>query len=137
MSGRATATTLRVTSSLAQCCVHKESEHGTISVSASGGRARGQQAHFLAPLITRSGYGLRALHEEPVRYTTVGAVMSGMLDHDPYPSIRDGVPNFAMDGWVYGLRGDEIEALERAVTCLLYTSPSPRDATLSRMPSSA
>ena len=26
---------------------------------------------------------------------------------------------------------------ERAFTCLLYTSPSPRDATLSRMPSSA
>ena len=25
----------------------------------------------------------------------------------------------------------------RAITCLLYTSPSPRDATLSRMPSSA
>ena len=24
-----------------------------------------------------------------------------------------------------------------AMTCLLYTSPSPRDATLSRMPSSA
>ena len=29
------------------------------------------------------------------------------------------------------LKDDEIEA------CLLYTSPSPRDATLSRMPSSA
>ena len=26
---------------------------------------------------------------------------------------------------------------ERYFTCLLYTSPSPRDATLSRMPSSA
>ena len=25
----------------------------------------------------------------------------------------------------------------KAITCLLYTSPSPRDATLSRMPSSA
>ena len=25
----------------------------------------------------------------------------------------------------------------RAIDCLLYTSPSPRDATLSRMPSSA
>ena len=25
----------------------------------------------------------------------------------------------------------------RVLTCLLYTSPSPRDATLSRMPSSA
>ena len=27
--------------------------------------------------------------------------------------------------------------LVRAIVCLLYTSPSPRDATLSRMPSSA
>ena len=32
-------------------------------------------------------------------------------------------------------RGITIKA--QAVTCLLYTSPSPRDATLSRMPSSA
>ena len=29
------------------------------------------------------------------------------------------------------------EALDSGMTCLLYTSPSPRDATLSRMPSSA
>ena len=29
------------------------------------------------------------------------------------------------------------EVLWQAGTCLLYTSPSPRDATLSRMPSSA
>ena len=28
-------------------------------------------------------------------------------------------------------------SLSDAETCLLYTSPSPRDATLSRMPSSA
>ena len=28
-------------------------------------------------------------------------------------------------------------AVARSVICLLYTSPSPRDATLSRMPSSA
>ena len=27
--------------------------------------------------------------------------------------------------------------VERSLSCLLYTSPSPRDATLSRMPSSA
>ena len=33
---------------------------------------------------------------------------------------------------------DRIEALSPlALACLLYTSPSPRDATLSRMPSSA
>ena len=29
------------------------------------------------------------------------------------------------------------EEAERAATCLLYTSPSPRDGLLSRMPSSA
>ena len=29
------------------------------------------------------------------------------------------------------------DLVSRAMTCLLYTSPSPRDATLSRMPSSA
>ena len=32
----------------------------------------------------------------------------------------------------YSLEGDVV-----CLTCLLYTSPSPRDATLSRMPSSA
>ena len=30
-----------------------------------------------------------------------------------------------------------VDVLRRAGACLLYTSPSPRDATLSRMPSSA
>ena len=35
-------------------------------------------------------------------------------------------------------RGGKLTAgLSGANTCLLYTSPSPRDATLSRMPSSA
>ena len=33
--------------------------------------------------------------------------------------------------------GELDDALEHARFCLLYTSPSPRDATLSRMPSSA
>ena len=32
---------------------------------------------------------------------------------------------------------DKLGILHRAKACLLYTSPSPRDATLSRMPSSA
>ena len=32
---------------------------------------------------------------------------------------------------------ESIEEMNHADTCLLYTSPSPRDATLSRMPSSA
>ena len=50
------------------------------------------------------------------------------------------------EGWVYFV-GDEYLTIEVSVKdkpkceytkdCLLYTSPSPRDATLSRMPSSA
>ena len=40
------------------------------------------------------------------------------------------------------IHGDEAEiflqsVLSNDISCLLYTSPSPRDATLSRMPSSA
>ena len=34
-------------------------------------------------------------------------------------------------------RGGQTSASISALPCLLYTSPSPRDATLSRMPSSA
>eukprot|EP00656_Telonema_subtile_P043542 TRINITY_DN4988_c0_g1_i6.p1 TRINITY_DN4988_c0_g1~~TRINITY_DN4988_c0_g1_i6.p1 ORF type:complete len:157 (-),score=23.23 TRINITY_DN4988_c0_g1_i6:43-513(-) len=33
--------------------------------------------------------------------------------------------------------GVVVDAMEHALTCLLYTSPSPRDRTRSRMPSSA
>ena len=47
-------------------------------------------------------------------------------------------------GWVFtryqiveAVRGDDYPVTERSIDCLLYTSPSPRDATLSRMPSSA
>ena len=40
--------------------------------------------------------------------------------------------NCASDLWVEG-----IQTTSRDTPCLLYTSPSPRDATLSRMPSSA
>ena len=34
-------------------------------------------------------------------------------------------------------RADQLEGLDGLVICLLYTSPSPRDGLLSRMPSSA
>ena len=35
------------------------------------------------------------------------------------------------------LENVEVTSFDSLLTCLLYTSPSPRDATLSRMPSSA
>ena len=39
-------------------------------------------------------------------------------------------------GW-FGLPALGVTGIGLSTTCLLYTSPSPRDATLSRMPSSA
>ena len=51
------------------------------------------------------------------------------------PSI-DAASNAAVPLIAQGM--NRLEARERAIAiCLLYTSPSPRDATLSRMPSSA
>ena len=50
----------------------------------------------------------------------------------------DGPPSFvAVRDEVVQLDPDACRALGLAAACLLYTSPSPRDATLSRMPSSA
>ena len=44
-------------------------------------------------------------------------------------SFEPVAPNFSIfDNWIHE---------PSYLTCLLYTSPSPRDATLSRMPSSA
>ena len=47
---------------------------------------------------------------------------------------KDRDPNSGIAGSVSGLTGAGVEAL---MTCLLYTSPSPRDVEESRMPSSA
>ena len=47
----------------------------------------------------------------------------------------DGIDFHIQKGEVLGLVGES--GCGKSTTCLLYTSPSPRDATLSRMPSSA
>ena len=47
--------------------------------------------------------------------------------------IPDGVGRVDFEGEIAVVIGEPV----RNVGCLLYTSPSPRDATLSRMPSSA
>ena len=53
-----------------------------------------------------------------------------------YTAARDAGINFFDCANTYA-RGRSEEMLGQLITCLLYTSPSPRDATLSRMPSSA
>ena len=55
-----------------------------------------------------------------------GSVFEGELIGADHPvSSGEVVFNTALSGY------------QEIITCLLYTSPSPRDATLSRMPSSA
>ena len=51
----------------------------------------------------------------------------------PYKERYD---NYIGGKWVKPVDGKYFENIT-PLTCLLYTSPSPRDATLSRMPSSA
>ena len=55
-----------------------------------------------------------------------------VMDRDALRELKKGIDysfkNFSRE---YG------DAIEGFFDCLLYTSPSPRDATLSRMPSSA
>ena len=56
-----------------------------------------------------------------------------MINLDAYWMLLKLIRKMPLDKLLVDFGGDEY----RFNTCLLYTSPSPRDATLSRMPSSA
>ena len=60
---------------------------------------------------------------------------------DPLPTGCDKISLVAIGNTCYALGGykrpSRLNQALYASVCLLYTSPSPRDATLSRMPSSA
>ena len=62
---------------------------------------------------------------------TVLSVMNGFEKE-----LRDKILSFTSHVNIYPSDNVTIKDLEDMI-CLLYTSPSPRDATLSRMPSSA
>ena len=70
---------------------------------------------------------------EAVQQATVGARISGRIlevKADAGQQVRKGEVLMRIDA-------REAEEAVRAADCLLYTSPSPRDRTRSRMPSSA
>ena len=53
-----------------------------------------------------------------------------------YVEIRH-VPMAHDPDYGFGIHSKILGEIEKSVACLLYTSPSPRDGLLSRMPSSA
>ena len=77
-----------------------------------------------------------AIKENDLRVTEVDIGLNGIneltsLNVDVCFNALHG--KFGEDGTVQGF----LNLIKIPYTCLLYTSPSPRDATLSRMPSSA
>ena len=74
-------------------------------------------------------------------FEKVGAVAEAEAHHPDLHLV--GYKNVAIEIWTHAIDGlsenDFILAakIDQIEICLLYTSPSPRDATLSRMPSSA
>ena len=60
---------------------------------------------------------------------------TGAITFTPEPGF-EGNPTI-IDYTVDTVDGETVESTVEVTYCLLYTSPSPRDATLSRMPSSA
>ena len=70
-------------------------------------------------------YAATATHANaPVQGTMTAYVVETEKNKEKLVSAKDVEPN-------------QIVEYQLTYTCLLYTSPSPRDATLSRMPSSA
>ena len=75
-------------------------------------------------------------------YTVTEAHSAGTIEYSAMPvlGIVTIVGNYGLDENGNSLTPDQIttwNVIERSPTCLLYTSPSPRDRTRSRMPSSA
>ena len=65
---------------------------------------------------------------------------NGVTDkHDIYTKVVDelGVPRPTVRRVARDLRNELLAKIKVLQSCLLYTSPSPRDGLLSRMPSSA
>ena len=92
-----------------------------------------EEAH-LAPL-------RRLARKTQIVAVAVGDSLEASLPQAGFYAVTDGVTHSQLDTSAAGARAayeaDYQDRLAQLTNCLLYTSPSPRDATLSRMPSSA
>ena len=81
------------------------------------------------------------MHAQCARWTSRRRFASGIMHSmDVAFDVRPGADVItvkATPAWITGMAYAVTGALSHRCTCLLYTSPSPRDGLLSRMPSSA
>ena len=88
-------------------------------------------------------YGERGTGKSDLAEYVRGLVLGSDVPNQSQPVNYQTVPNHHVDSQLFDNvfnfvgRSDPQTIRDLSMTCLLYTSPSPRDATLSRMPSSA
>ena len=93
-----------------------------------GFRRLGEVAYYRDDPIVLRLLGIRRLPD----VSTISRTLSQM-DHDSVEKVRGMVRSLVIEG----LKRVRLPRLTMDFDCLLYTSPSPRDRTRSRMPSSA
>ena len=109
------------------------------------GRARKPCEGHTVSVVDRCLYVLFGKHEDDVGNVTCPALLmldteTMMLSHPHFETSgadgRSGIPD-DREGHSASVIGTKIYVFGGTWTCLLYTSPSPRDKRQSRMPSSA
>ena len=83
--------------------------------------------------ITDKNSYLDSIKNRNLKIYLMGELIKEPLDH---PIIRPSVEAMA-ETYELAVREPELASATSPYTCLLYTSPSPRDLSTSRMPSSA
>ena len=92
-----------------------------------------QQHAHLNLLAVAPGFRRQGIARPLLEWLEKTALVAGVV----YISLEVRAQNGTGRRFYQRLGYKEIEQIPRYYSCLLYTSPSPRDATLSRMPSSA
>ena len=100
---------------------------------------RTRSLSFMAKTVTLPSKALGTMDTK--RFGPVGKVANDLIIDTAsmtFMCSADYKEHLFFDGWISGIMGQIHNPKDRQVyTCLLYTSPSPRDRTRSRMPSSA
>ena len=106
-----------------------------------GAMDQGRLRRFRSQLVSRAG-GSRETSRQTIHRDTRSTTPKRQMDNIMYLYEQPGPPDdapkataAAEDGGLGGLNW--VALVLPSTTCLLYTSPSPRDGLLSRMPSSA